>query len=241
MTRKATSRPEPVKVGDVLAAGPSEVGNDFAAQLAAKNKRAADVRLTECSLDRAGERYKGCRLDSFEISHKAQEEVLEYLCKYADGLRANIKGGTNILLHGPPGTGKDHLLVAMVHEALALGIGVEWVDGADLYGAMRDRMGSDEAEQEFLRRYTSPDVLAISDPLPPMGAVTDFQRILLFRIIDRRYRDMRPTWMTLNVADREEAEKRLSPNICDRLGEGALRLTCNWPSYRDRKAASHDN
>ena len=50
--------------------------------------------------------------------------------------------------------------------------------------------------------------------------------------IDRRYRDLKATVMTLNVATRKEAEDRLSPNIVDRLAHGAMAIHCNWPSYR---------
>jgi DNA replication protein DnaC len=69
--------------------------------------------------------------------------------------------------------------------------------------------------------------------LPPLGSVNSgFQLSMLFRIIDRRYRDLKATVMTLNVATRAEAETRLSPNIVDRLAHGAMAIHCNWPSYR---------
>lgn len=221
-TPTAGRKPEPQSAGS------------FEGELKDRNRNAEAMRLTGRSLGRMGTRYRACSLSNYQTSGVDQAGVLTQLKSYADELPAQVGLGTNIMLHGPPGTGKDHLLAAMVREAGGDKIGVEWTDGADLYGAMRDRISSDDDESEFLRRFTAPQVLAISDPLPPMGAVTDFQRILLFRVIDRRYRDVRPTWMTLNVKDRREAESRLSPNIIDRLGEGALVLSCNWPSWRSK-------
>jgi DNA replication protein DnaC len=79
---------------------------------------------------------------------------------------------------------------------------------------------------------TRPNVLAISDPTPPLGELSDYQRSMLFRVVDRRYRDLRPTWVTINAADSAEAERKIAPNIIDRLAHGALVLRCNWPSYR---------
>lgn len=76
-------------------------------------------------------------------------------------------------------------------------------------------------------------MLAISDPTPPLGEVrSDWQRSLLFRIVDRRYRDLKPTWVTINAASAEEAEKRLTPNIIDRLSHDAVIVRCNWKSFR---------
>ena len=68
--------------------------------------------------------------------------------------------------------------------------------------------------------------------VPPKGDASQYNADVLMRIVDRRYRDCKPTWLTLNVLDGEEAERRLASPIVDRVRHGSLCLECNWPSYR---------
>lgn len=180
-----------------------------------------------------GRRYADAELDSFSATLPEQASVLRHVRDYSESITDRVKSGAGLFLIGPPGTGKDHLMVAVLKAAARAKFKVLWTDGMEMFAAARDNIDSDRTEAAWLRRYSAPDVLAISDPVPPLGEVKEgFQLATLFSIIDRRYREMKPTLMTLNVADREEAEKRMSVNIVDRLAHGALVLRCNWPSFR---------
>jgi DNA replication protein DnaC len=59
--------------------------------------------------------------------------------------------------------------------------------------------------------------------------------INLLEIIDRRYSHLLPTWMTINVANRKEAETRMGAPTVDRLAHDALTVVCDWPSFRAKK------
>jgi DNA replication protein DnaC len=179
-----------------------------------------------------GQRYAAATFDSFEIQHEAQRNVVDKLREYAGDIDVAIGAGRNVIIYGPPGTGKDHLLVALMKAAVANYHTVEWRDAQSLYGSFRDAIGADKPEAAIIDGMTRPNVLAISDPTPPLGELSDYQRSMLFRVVDRRYRDLRPTWVTINAADSAEAERKIAPNIIDRLAHGALVLRCNWPSYR---------
>lgn len=181
-----------------------------------------------------GRRYAGCDLSNYQATTADQREALADVTRYVMRLHLHLETGSGALLYGPPGTGKDHFAAVIVRTAvMECGASVEWTDGSDFYGAIRDNIDGDKTEAAFLKRFTSPALLVMSDPLPPAGAIkSEFQLSMLFRVIDRRYRDMRATVMTLNVANRSEAEQRLSPNIVDRLAHGAMAIHCNWPSYR---------
>lgn len=182
---------------------------------------------------RVGKRYANASLDDFETPHDAQLDVLGDVRDYCEHVEERIASGSGLFLIGPPGTGKDHLVAAVLFDAVSKGIDVAWTDGMQLFAAARDNIDSNKTEASWLAAYTKPTLLAISDPVPPLGTVKEgFQLATLFSIVDRRYRDMRPTLMTLNVNDRDEAEKRMAPNIVDRLAHGALVLRCDWPSYR---------
>lgn len=180
-----------------------------------------------------GDRYATCSLNNFEAKTRDQQTALEDVRNYAANMPDRLKDGGGIVLWGPPGTGKDHLLAALAKVAIRdRGWTVSWENGADLFGEIRDRMDGADTEASLIRRMIAPSALWLSDPLPPFGNLTDFQASMLFRIIDARYSRSKPTWVTMNVASAEEAVKRMGPQVVDRLRHGTLTVFCNWPSYR---------
>ena len=183
-----------------------------------------------------GELYRQCTLDNFKVTDSRQEPVLGQIRRLADNLDAEIRVGTNLLLTGDPGTGKDHLLAALMTTAMAGGHVVKWTSGAMLFSRLRDAIDAHENEYAVARQYTVPAVLAISDPAWERGALTKYQRDKLGDIIDTRYNHCRPTWITLNAKDRSQANDLLGEALVDRLRDGALSLGCNWPSYRKPRA-----
>ena len=72
----------------------------------------------------------------------------------------------------------------------------------------------------------------LSDPLPPGGRLSDYQATMLYVILDRRYRECKPIWASVNTVGRDEADARIGAPLVDRLRDGALVLACNWPSHR---------
>jgi DNA replication protein DnaC len=150
----------------------------------------------------------------------------------ASHVREHVQSGGNLILYGPPGTGKDHLLVALLRVAIMADLSAEWINGQDLFGEFRDRIDTDLSEERAVRKFCRADVLAISDPLPPRGSVSDYGATMLYRVIDRRYRGLRATWTTVNVADAAEAARELTGPIFDRLADNCVAVFCNWPSYR---------
>jgi DNA replication protein DnaC len=185
-----------------------------------------------------GDRYKACRLASYEIYHDAQTPVVETLRAYATDMENNAADGRGIFLHGSSGTGKDHLLSAMARVAiLRHGIGVEWISGQQLFGEIREAMDDESkaSEASIIKRLTSPSVLILSDPAPTFGNVSSHQGNVLYRIIDERYNRRKATWVSINVSNRKEAEEKLGGPIVDRMAHDAVVLPCQWPSYRMRK------
>lgn len=193
---------------------------------------------------RIGRRYEDCTLANYKVSSPVQREAVEAVRKFCENMPEHIRTGRNAILFGPVGTGKDHLLVAMLKSAIRDGgASCHWCNGADLYGELRDLIDKEGSESSQLRKYIEPAVLAISDPLPPLigknesadklGQLTSFQAQMLLRIVDARYRQCRATWMTMNVLNGQEAEDRLGVQLVDRLrDDNALRVFCNWQSFR---------
>jgi DNA replication protein DnaC len=203
-----------------------------------------------------GPRYSAARFSNFQIEHDGQKVAVEKLQQYAADAENRIAAGESVWLIGPAGTGKDHLMFALCYAAVAAFKSVLWVNGSALWLAFREAINS-KGKTDFRRgvygeydtfdatlhgseasishKLAEVDVLAISDPLSPSGPLTDYQAETLLRIIDRRYSHMRPTFLTINCASRQEAEQRMGAAVVDRLAHDALVVACSWPSYRQRK------
>ena len=185
-----------------------------------------------------GRRYVGCTLENFQASLPAQQKAVAAVRDYLADIAANVTAGRGVIFYGRAGTGKDHLLAALMRGAVEADLSVLWRGGMDLFAAFRDRIDANADERGFTAELAGAAVLAISDPLPPFGDLTPYQASKLFEVIDRRYSNCRPTWMTLNAGDGHEASKALGTAIVDRLREDALLVPCDWPSWRQR---DHDH
>lgn len=186
-----------------------------------------------------GKRYSECKLSGFLFSDDEaiglrQESVLRALEKYDEDMLSQVASGRGVVLFGPAGTGKDHCMAALMRRACWHNLNVEWRNGMDLYSARRDAISSDLPERDLIYSLVVPDVLAISDPIPPWGNLTEGQAEFLFRIVDARYRQRKAIWVTANFAEGKEAESRIGKQVVDRLRDGSLALFFDWPSYRKR-------
>jgi len=200
----------------------------------ALQQQRAEVRARLGEYQRAiGWRYQQVTLESFAITTDRQREVMAALRQYAADMKNEVQHGAGIVLYGPSGTGKDHLLSSMGRIAIVRhGLTVRWANGDALFRECRDLIGRAGAEGTIIAKYAGPKILILSDPLPPSGCLTDYQAATLYGIIDRRYRAARPTWVSLNVASGQEADERLGGAIADRLRDGAVAQFCDWPSHR---------
>lgn len=186
-----------------------------------------------------GPRYAPERvsLDCYEIYHPAQQRAVDQLRATMATWPRSLREGCGIVLIGPPGTGKDHLLAAAAYEAICQhGMSCGWVSGLELAGRLRDLVGSKrETEGSLLESYIAPNILVVSDPLPPSGEITAYIQTALMRLIDARYRALKPTWMSVNAESADDAAARLGVPAFDRIREGAAVIQCYWPSFRARK------
>lgn len=180
---------------------------------------------------RIGERYARCKLETFDVTNDAQRAVVEAVKSYCESIADRIGEGGNVVLIGPKGTGKDHLLTCLMKAALKAGKTVQFWSGVDLWSSLRDAISTDTPEREWIKQSLEPDVFAISDPLPPIGSLTDFQTSNFFRLVDARYRAMKPVWITTNSGGKD-ADTRAGSQTMDRIRDGATIFETKWDSYR---------
>lgn len=184
-----------------------------------------------------GKRYTDCSLANFTLygtseQQAMQRHVVEAVRDYCRNIEANVADSFGVFLFGPCGTGKDHLATAVARAFIhATAEPVRWVCGPELYQQLRDSFDGKRSEGEVLRPYASAPLLWISDPLPVKGELSPFESSALYRLIESRYSNRRPTMMTANLGP-NEADRQFGPAVARRLRETTLQLYCNWPSYR---------
>jgi DNA replication protein DnaC len=184
-----------------------------------------------------GGRYTPDRaaLSQYEVyGGKKQQAALDAIYRFIADIHLALAHCRGLVLYGSVGTGKDHLIAAVLYEVARAGIPTSWTSGEDLFLAIRDTMDTSETEERILTRYLRPIVLGISDPTSPRGDLGDWDARVLARIIDRRYRAFRPTWITMNATSRDDARNRLTSLIWDRMQDQAELIPCFWPSFRER-------
>lgn len=187
-----------------------------------------------------GKRYRDCTRDNFIISRPEQQQAVEACSEYVHNFPKHNVEGRSLVLYGPKGTGKDHLLVAVLRSIatrLNRAGAVVYRDGLSLFAEFRQAISDPTvSEERLIERFARrPMLLAISDPLPPSGSLSEFEQRTLLRVIDYRYRNCLPCAATLNVASRSELETRMGAQAADRLCDDAVMIPCNWPSYRQEK------
>jgi DNA replication protein DnaC len=189
---------------------------------------------------RLGFRYQESTLENFEVYHPRQTEVVGRLARFAESMPEHLRGGGGLMLFGDPGTGKDHLLAAILKLAVVVhGLSVLWFDGGELYDRFHMALQSegDVDWKKLSDELRKPHVLAISDPQPPQGALSAPQVRRLRDIIDKRYRAGKSTWLTTNIDQREYAEQLFTKPVMERIKEASATILCDWPSYRGRRKA----
>jgi DNA replication protein DnaC len=204
---------------------------------AGKRKRvdSAKKQLAEA----VGPRLAGCRLSNFICEHPPQFRVVAKLTSYLAEMPRHLATGANLILRGTCGTGKDHLCIGLAFCAIedyqiGVNVPIAWCHGASLWADLRGTIGSRQAmtEEKIIRRLIQSPVVILSDPIMAGKPLSAYQAETLSRVIDARWRNQRPTWLTINVASGEEADSLLGAANVDRLRDGALILECEWPSYR---------
>jgi DNA replication protein DnaC len=175
-------------------------------------------------------RFIGKTLDNYRAENDGQKKALEVCRAFAENFDRHLKIGTSLIMSGQPGTGKSHLAGAILQAILPRHVGV-YVTLMDLIRMLRDtwRRDSEMTEAKLLGRLQGVPLLVIDEIGVQYG--TDGERAILFDVLDRRYRAMRPVILMTNLG-KDEFRAAIGDRVFDRLTETARWLPFDWNSYR---------
>lgn len=177
-------------------------------------------------------RFMARSLDNFVAETPEQQHALSVTREFAENFAHHAERGDSLIFSGLPGTGKSHLGIALLQAVMPEHVGL-YITCMGLIRAVRDTWGRDaeRTEVEVLREFGTVDLLVIDEVGVQNG--TDNEQSLIFDVLDRRYRDMRPTVMLTNQ-DKAGFKVFVGDRVFDRLTETARWVPFGWESFRPR-------
>lgn len=184
------------------------------------------------------ERFQSCRLSTYIAETPEQQAALQFAKEYAVGFSDVMRKGRGAIFVGNVGTGKTHL-------AIGIGLQVMHTHGATVLFStvaravrrIKDTWSkrASESEGEAIASMVYPDLLILDEVGVQFGS--DFEKNLLFDVLNERYEKRKPTLFLSNLPLAEVAAF-LGERVMDRLREdGGTVQPFQWESYRGREAA----
>lgn len=175
-------------------------------------------------------RFIGRTLDNFNASTLEQQAALSIAREFVREFEANAKRGSSLIFSGLPGTGKSHLATAILQALMPRHCGLY----TTCMGVIRSvrgtwRKDSDRSEQQVLNIFAEVPLLVLDEIGVQYG--TDGEQTILFDVLDRRYRDMKPSIFLTNQ-DKKGFKEFIGERTFDRLTETSRWVPFDWASYR---------
>lgn len=180
-------------------------------------------------------RFADRSFDTYQATSEEQSAALAKCRRYAERFPENLAAGRCLLLVGNVGTGKTHLAAAIAKVVIAEHGKVALYSTVSRM-CMRVKGSYDKdsgyTEQQALDDFQRPDLLIIDEVGAGRSASGEFERTVLFEIVNGRYERMLPTLVISNMT-LDELKGEMGERVVDRLREGGGNvIPFTWASNR---------
>jgi len=175
-------------------------------------------------------RYRAKNFMTYVADTDEKEHALAVATEFASNFAKHRADGTFLVFSGLPGTGKSHLAGAVLQHIMPDHVGL-YVTCMAMIRAIRGtwRKESEKSEAEVLTMFAEVPLLVLDEIGVQYG--TDGEQTIIFDVLDRRYRDMKPTILLTNQA-KQGFKDFIGERSFDRLVETSRWVPFDWDSYR---------
>lgn len=179
-------------------------------------------------------RFTGRSFENYRLEdgNGPQADALLRAQKFAANFPRATELGANFVFCGKPGAGKTHLACAIGNAVMQNhGASVLFITVFDAIQRVKATYNDkDQSERLVMQSFTKPDLLILDEVGVQFG--TDYEKVIITDLINRRYNDMRPTIILSNL-DEKELGEYLGERVMDRMFEGGGGVVAfGWGSYR---------
>lgn len=181
-------------------------------------------------------RFQTCSLDTWAAgSNEEKLRAWHTATRYVDAFDENFGVGRSVMLLGRVGTGKTHLATGILQQVIrnfgSQGLIGRYTTAGGIIRSVKDTFGSQaKTESQVYADLVSPHLLVIDEVGVQHG--TDFERTVLFEVINGRYERLRPTIVVSNLG-MADLRQCLGDRAVDRLRDkGGLAVIFRWESAR---------
>ncbi|QQE85366.1 MULTISPECIES: ATP-binding protein [Pseudomonas] len=178
-------------------------------------------------------RFRAATLDTYRAETEGQAVALTECRDYVHGFERNWELGRSMMLLGDVGTGKTHLGCAIAQQVIrSYGASARYTMAIEIIRDIKMTFDkkSEQTERDVYAALLAPDLLVIDEVGVQHGS--DFERQVLFEVIDSRYRNLMPTIVISNLG-LAGLRKCLGDRAVDRLTDaGGPAVLFTWASAR---------